>query len=65
MKVKQVAYKGEKALIIYVTKDESKDNIIKTKIIKYKEMYSSIAVFISGGKNMEDVIEAIVQEKLK
>ncbi|AAK80205.1 hypothetical protein BJV85_001632 [Clostridium acetobutylicum] len=64
MRLKKVKYRNKEALIIYLTQAEVEDNIIKEKIIEYKEGYSSVAVFVSGRKNIEKVIKDMVQESL-
>lgn len=64
MRVKKVKFHEENALMIYVTKEESEDEIIQRKIHGYKEEYNDVAIFVSGEANIEGVLTRIIQDDM-
>lgn len=65
MKVKEVTYQGEKCIMIYITEEEKNLSDINDKINSYKSLFSNVAVFISGSRNMEDTLISIIKNNSK
>ncbi|PJI09787.1 MULTISPECIES: hypothetical protein [Clostridium] len=64
MHLREVIYKNQKSLIIYLTETEIKDINIKEKIIEYKKEYLNVTVFLSGSRSIENVLKAMVQKRM-
>lgn len=63
MRSKEVMYKDEKSIMIYIGKDEENDKIIQNKIKEYKSKYENVAIFIGGDIPMEIVLTKIIQDE--
>ena len=63
MRFRKVDYKNTEGLIIYITKEESMDESIKKRICDFQKEYKEVAVFVSGSKNIEEIIKNMIQER--
>lgn len=61
MRVKNVKYKEEKSIMIYISKQENNDKDIQEKIKGYKAKYKNVVVFVSGNNSMEEALEKIIK----
>lgn len=63
MRLKEVMFKDEASLIIYVTKEEKNNAAIIHKINELKKTYKNLSIFISGDKEMKGVLECLINDK--
>lgn len=63
MRTKSVVYNGKDCLMVYITKQERQDEQIMKKINEYKDKYD-IAIFVSGDRDIKEVIADIIKEKM-
>jgi len=61
MRVIELDVCGKTGIMIYISRTERKDNIIKAKIEGLKKLYKDVAVMISGTEPMEENIRKIVR----
>ncbi len=63
MRLKNVVSMGSAGLIIYISENEKNDSIIIQKINELKKIYKNLAVFVSGDKEMKEVLGCFISSK--
>jgi hypothetical protein len=61
MRIKNVKYKDEESIMIYINQEENNNNEIQDKIKSYKAQYKNVAVFLSGNNRIEDMLEKVIK----
>lgn len=63
MRVREVEFENEKSLIVYLTKEERKNENVISLIDEYKRLYRDVSVFVSGNVCIESILEKILTGK--
>jgi hypothetical protein len=65
MRVKEIKYRNETSLMIYLTEDERNNPEVIEQINAYKKQYKSVSLFVSGKNDIKSVIKQMVVNNSK
>lgn len=65
MRFREVSYKDQISLIVYLTEEERNSADIAEKVNRLKGLYKNIAIFISGDVSAENILKTILNGSRK